>query len=159
MSRAAPVALLIGFILSAAVASAQSRFPPRGSTPLERSREPAATRAALASVIQGQVARVQPDIIVTTVSSGDLLAHDLGDGDRVSVEIGGKVLAARIASGAAYLAIVGDPAAAESLDVAILGVIDDRGPGERLVIVGLGGGIAEWLSARPGMPLTLRAPR
>jgi hypothetical protein len=157
MPRGARVFFLIGFILAAPIVSAQPRYTASGGTPLERVRERPLNRSTPAPVIKGRVAVVQRGTIVTNVSLQDLLAQDFGDGDHVSLEIGGKILAARIVSMPTYLALLGDPKAADTLDVDILGVIDDRVQGEaRLVILGLGGDIAEWLRARPGMSITLR---
>ena len=161
MPRRAAILLLAAYVLLvvAPIANAQSRGGPRAGHPLQWSRDPAA-RSAPAPVLRGLVTTVEGGTIVTSVSPADLSTHDVGDGDRISVEVGGKVLSARIASRSTYLGIIGDPAAAEGLDVDILGVVDDRDPGAaRLVILGLGGGIAEWLRATPGMAVTLRVPR
>jgi hypothetical protein len=160
MTRDSRFLYLLGFILVAPIVSAQPRYTPRGETPLERYREPTVTRSTPAPVIKGRVAVVERDTIVTSVTSQDLLAHDFGDGDSVALEIGGKIVAARIVSMPTYLALADDPKAAGSLDVDVLGVINDRGQWKALLfIVGLGGGIAEWLGARPGMSVTLGKPR
>jgi hypothetical protein len=160
MPGGARVLFLIGFILVAPIVGGQPRPNPRENTPLERHREMGVTRSTPALVIEGWIAAVQQGAIVTSVSLQDLLAHAVGDGDNVSLEIGGKILAARIVSMPTYLALADNPKAADSLDVDILGVIDDRWEWkERLIILGLGGGTADWLRARPGMPVTLRKPR
>jgi hypothetical protein len=160
MPSSALVLFLIGFILVAPIVSAQPRPMPKGDTPLDRHREMAVSRPNPALVIEGWVAAVQRGTIVTSVSPQDLLTHDFDDGDSVSLEIGGKLLAARIVSMPTYLAVAGDPKAADTLDFDILGVIDDRGLGKaRLALLGLGGNLAEWLRARPGMSVTLRKPR
>jgi hypothetical protein len=107
----------------------------------------------------GQIAHFDQNSIATTISLAQLERAGIGDHDRVNAAIGGKTLSARVVQHEAYLKLKEDPRASRMLDVDVLCVLDGTSPSSVVTLVGLGGGLGDWLKPSIGNAVTLTQPR
>ena len=105
--------------------------------------------------IEGQVSRVHDDGIDTTVSVGQLRSVGIGDHDLVQIDVAGKEMRARLMLRDDFLEILRDKDARLGIDVDVVCIADSFGPASLVTIVGLGGGLTEWLQVRSGSAISL----
>ncbi|MBI3109388.1 MAG: hypothetical protein HYY95_28085 [Candidatus Rokubacteria bacterium] len=108
---------------------------------------------ASAVVAEGHVVATTADAILTSITPDQLGA--VQSHDRLTVRVAGRALTTRFFDAARYAALLASPEAREGLDVDVVCTVDARGA---LVIVGLGGGLGDWLAARPGTDVIIEMP-
>lgn len=100
--------------------------------------------------LEGRVVAASADVISTSVSSGLLYTGDL-----VLVHISGRTLRTRFLEASAYATLREDPTVQDGLDADVVCTPDASGS---VLVIGLGGDIADWLKARPNMRVVLERP-
>ncbi len=104
-------------------------------------------------VADGQVVGTTADALLTSITRDRL--GDVQNHERLTVRVADRALTARFFDAARYTALRASPAAREGLDVDVVCTVDAGGA---IVIVGLGGGLTDWLGARPGMRVVVEMP-
>jgi len=96
----------------------------------------------------GQVTLVEHNDQIFTDITEDLLQQaKIEYSDQVTVRVKDKVLTIRVFGPQEYKRIIEHQGASDVLDVDIVGIV---GPHQPLVIIGLGGGLAQWVDAQKG---------
>jgi hypothetical protein len=121
--------------------------------PIARNADAQGRGLAFAVVAEGHVVATTADAILTSITHDQLGVVQNHDG--LTVRVAGRALTTRFFDAARYAALLGSSEAREGLDVDVVCTVDARGS---LVIVGLGGGLGDWLAARSGMPVILETP-
>jgi len=125
-------------------------LPARAQSPLEQQRGSGTTTPALA----GRVLSVQDGVIYTSITT-DWPSAGITDDTVLRVQLAGRTFNARFLSPTHYAQVVNDPAARQGLDVDIVCTLDRDGT---LAVVGLAGGLPEWLGVKPGWRVTVGKP-
>jgi hypothetical protein len=125
-------------------------FPAEAQSPLEQQRLKPRARAAVPA-LAGRVVSLQNGLIYTSITA-DWPSAGISGGTALRVRLGGRTLDARFLNPARYAQVVTDPAARKGLDVDVVCTVDRSGA---LVVVGLAGGLSEWLGLKFGAPVTV----
>jgi hypothetical protein len=125
-------------------------LPAHAQSPLYQQRQKQASTPG-GPTLSGRVVSVLDGIIYTSIVA-DWSSAGISDGTVLSVRLAGRTFNARFLSPAHYSEIATDPAARKGLDVDIACTLDQTGA---LVVVGLGGGLPEWLGIKPGATVSL----
>lgn len=124
--------------------------------PLQAHRDRAARKAFDTHQIKAIVTQTIGDNqLVITIPPGQLKNTLFDEGDRGRIHIAGKTLDMRFISKDAYRQLMQNPALRDTLDVDVLCLLNDSTRPGAWVVVGLGGGLIDWLQAKPGMTVTI----
>lgn len=124
--------------------------------PLQAHRNRAARNTFDTVQIRAVVAQTIGDSqLVIAIPHGQLKSTPFDEGDRARIHIAGKTLDARFVSMNTYRQLMQNPALRDTLDVDVLCLLDDPAQPGAWVVAGLGGGLVEWLQAKPGMIVTI----
>jgi hypothetical protein len=126
-------------------------FPAEAQSPLEQQRRKPRAPVAVTPALSGRVVSLQNGLIYTSITADWPSARIFG-GTALRVRLGGRTLDARFLTPPRYLQVVTDPAARKGLDVDVVCTVDRNGA---LVVVGLAGGLSEWLGLKFGAPVTV----
>lgn len=126
-------------------------FPAGAQSPLEQQRLKPRAPVAVTPALSGRVVSVHNGLIYTSITA-DWPSAGISDGTALRVRLGGRTLDARFLNPARYSQVVTDPAARKGLDVDVACTVDNNGA---LVVVGLAGGLSEWLGLKLGAPVTV----
>jgi hypothetical protein len=125
-------------------------FSAHAQSPLEQQRQQPANRAN-APALAGRVVSVQNGVIYTSITA-NWPSAGITDGTVLRVRLAGRTVDARFLSANHYSQVVTDPAARKGLDVDVACTLDNTGA---LAVVGLAGGLPEWLGVKSGLPVTV----
>jgi hypothetical protein len=125
--------------------------PAGAQSPLEQQRLKPRAPVAVTPALSGRVVSVHNGLIYTSIIV-DWPSAGISGGTALRVRLGGRTLDARFLNPARYLQVVTDPAARKGLDVDVACTVDTNGA---LVVVGLAGGLSEWLGLKFGSPVTV----
>jgi hypothetical protein len=126
-------------------------FSAHAQSPLEQQRQKPRTPRAGAPALAGRVVSVQNNVIYTSITT-NWPSAGITDGTVLRIQLGGRNLDARFLSSTHYSQVLADPAARKSLDVDLVCTLDRAGA---LAVVGLAGGLPEWLGVKSGSPVTV----
>ena len=140
--------LLIGF-LGSSVGGLAADSPAEAQSAQLPTRERIRLPRPPAVSLEGRVVDADADVIVTNISADRWQGH-LYTGAFVWVHIGGRTLRTRFLEPEAYAELTANSPALEGLDVDVVCTPDESGS---VIIVGLGGDLADWLRVKPRMPV------
>ena len=126
-------------------------LPACAQSPLEQQRQKQRTARQGAPALAGRVVSVQNGVIYTSITT-DWPAAGITDGTVLRVQLAGRTFNARFLSPTHYSRVLNDPAARKGLDVDLACTVNRDGT---LVVVGLAGGLPEWLGVKSGSPITV----
>ena len=125
--------------------------PAEAQSPLEQQRLKPRASVAVTTALSGRVVSVHNGLIYTSITA-DWPSRGISGGTALRVRVGGRTLDARFLDPTHYLQVVTDPAKRKGLDVDVVCTVDKSGA---LVVVGLAGGLSEWLGLKLGAPVTV----
>lgn len=94
---------------------------------------------------------VGDDRLVTNIAPAALAAKGIEDSDNVTLTVGKETMRARIMSERSFSDTMSDAQLRDSLDVDIICLLAPA----RMEVVGLGGGLVEWLGPNKRMPVVV----
>jgi hypothetical protein len=126
-----------------------------GLTPLQEHRERHARSTPPTAVATGEVTGSTADAILTNIRLAEIETAAVQDDDVLQLTLGGRVLTTRYLDSASFAALQTSAEARDAIDIDVICTIDSGGG---LIIVGLGGGLGDWLQAAPGSRVVLEKP-
>lgn len=143
--------VVLGIVLGAACLLSVIADPAQAQSPLDQQRQRANAQTVARQTWSGRVVSADGGIIYTGILA-DWSSTGMSDGDMLRVRLAGRTFDARFLSPAHYARVVTDPAARKGLDVDVACTVDQAGA---LAVVGLGGGLPEWLGIMPGSAISV----
>ena len=108
--------------------------------------------------LTGEILRAADEnTLVISLTGGDLARGKIHSADLIDIHSEGQTIKARVLTKESYAVLRRDAASRQSLasDAAALCLVDGAGQDRALEVIGLGGGLATWLKAKPGTKIVL----
>jgi uncharacterized LabA/DUF88 family protein len=107
--------------------------------------------------VAGRVTWIIDDTrVATDITVGAMADNEMQVSDLVEIRISNRLMRARVLTQQQFDVLSADDAASAMFDADVVALVSSTDVGAAVTIIGLGGGLSDWLGARAGQPVTIQ---